>query len=85
MSRSIPASGTDAPPAGNYVPGAIRQDEVYTLQEARARLRWSDATLRAAKRRGLRLWKCGKYRYLAGSELFRFLEHSNQPNSTNNP
>ena len=55
-------------------PGVISRLELYTIEEAKARLRWSDSVLRAAKRRGLRLIICGKRRYLSGREIFRFLE-----------
>jgi hypothetical protein len=55
-------------------PGVISLMELYTLEEARARLRWSDSALRAAKRRGLKLLACGKRRYIAGQEILRFLQ-----------
>jgi hypothetical protein len=55
-------------------PGVISVNELYTLAEAKLRLRWTDAALRAAKRRGLRLLACGKRRYLAGDEIVRFLK-----------
>jgi hypothetical protein len=48
--------------------------ELYTIEEAKARLRWSDSALRAAKRRGLRLLVCGKRRYVTGREILRFLQ-----------
>ncbi|HEV2972372.1 MAG TPA: hypothetical protein VGY55_20530 [Pirellulales bacterium] len=47
--------------------------EVYTLEEAKRRMRWTDSALRAAKRRGLRLLGCGKRRYVTGREIIRFL------------
>jgi hypothetical protein len=49
--------------------------ELYTIEEAKARLRWSDSALRAAKRRGLRLLVCGKRRYVTGREILRFLQN----------
>jgi hypothetical protein len=71
MSR--PTAPTDAgavPP----VPGVISLVELYTIDEAKARLRWTDSALRAAKRRGLQLLKSGKRCYLTGKEICRFLE-----------
>ena len=56
------------------VPGVISVLEIYTIAEAKARLGWTDAALRAAKREGLRLIACGKRRYVTGHELRRFLE-----------
>ena len=54
--------------------GVISILEVYTIAEAKSRLRWSDSALRAAKRRGLQLMTCGKRRYVAGKEILRFLQ-----------
>ncbi len=55
-------------------PGVISSHEVYCINEAKARLRWTDSALRAAKRRGLQLLICGKRRYVAGDELIRFFK-----------
>ncbi len=48
--------------------------EIYTVDEARARLGWTDSALRSAKRKGLKLIACGKRRYVTGREILRFLE-----------
>ena len=56
-------------------PGVISLLEIYTIEEAKARLGWTDSALRAAKRRGLRLLACGKRRYVTGREIFRFLQN----------
>lgn len=61
-------------PGRSYQSGVISTNEVYTLDEAKRRLRWTDSSVRSAKRRGLRLIKCGKRKYVSGQELFRFLE-----------
>jgi hypothetical protein len=55
-------------------PGVISVGDVYTLQEACARLGWSESALRSAKRRGLSPLSCGKRKYLSGQEIVRFLE-----------
>jgi len=58
-------------------PGVISIHEIYALDEARRRLRWSESALRAARRRGLKLLTCGKRRYVTGQEIFRFLDQIN--------
>jgi len=55
-------------------PGVVAIDEIYSIDEAKRRLRWTDSSLRAARRRGLRLLSCGKRKYVEGSEILRFLE-----------
>jgi hypothetical protein len=60
--------------AGTNPPGVISAVEIYTIEEAKARLGWTDSALRAAKRRGLQLLACGKRRYVAGEEIVRFLK-----------
>jgi hypothetical protein len=55
-------------------PGVISVHELYTLEEAKRRLRWTESALRAARRQGLKLLSCGKRRYLSGREIVRFLE-----------
>ena len=55
-------------------PGIISVHELYTLEEARRRLRWTESALRAARRRGLKLLSCGKRKYVSGKEIVRFLE-----------
>ena len=55
--------------------GVLSLDEFYTIKEAQSRLGWSDAALRAAKRRGLKLLRSGKRRYVTGQEILRFLQH----------
>jgi hypothetical protein len=64
------------------IPGVISLQEIYTIEEAKARLRWTDSALRAAKRRGLRLLACGKRRYVSGQEVLRFLESLQAPDHT---
>ena len=55
-------------------PGVISVHELYTLEESKRRLRWTESALRTARRRGLKLLSCGKRKYLSGKEIFRFLE-----------
>jgi len=57
----------------NAPAGVISLIEVYTLDEAKTRLGWTDSALRAAKRRGLHLLRSGKRCYVSGKEILRFL------------
>jgi hypothetical protein len=61
-------------PDDRYQTGVVSVDEVYTLGEFKLRTGLTDSGLRAAKRKGLRLFACGKRRFLAGAEFLRFLE-----------
>jgi len=54
-------------------PGVISAEDLYTLDELKARLRWTDSSLRSARRHGLQLLGFGKRRFAAGSEVLRFL------------
>ena len=55
-------------------PPGVSLHELYTVNEAKARLGWTDSALRSAKRQGLKLLKCGKRRHVTGAEILRFLE-----------
>ena len=66
--------------ADSQSPGVISLNEIYTLDEAKRRLCWSDAALRAAKRRGLAVLASGKRRYITGLAILEFLQsQSGQP------
>ena len=65
---SNPRSLVEAPP------GVISVLEIYTVEEAKARLGWTDSALRSGKRKGLKLMACGKRRYVTGREILRFLQ-----------
>lgn len=56
-----------------YVPGAILADALYRLDEAAARMGWGGHALRAARRRGLKVHRCGKRGYVAGRDLLTFI------------
>jgi hypothetical protein len=43
------------------------------LDEAAARLGWGGHALRAARRRGLKVHRCGKRGYVAGRDLLAFI------------
>ena len=75
--RSIESASTSS--------GVIGLTEIYTVEEAKRRLGWSDSALRAAKRRGLQLLRSGKRRYLTGREILRFLEAETESHETSKP
>ena len=62
-------------PARHQRPGLtpIRLDEVYSLADFKRRTGLGKDGLRAARRKGLRICKCGRNHYVAGSDWFEFL------------
>lgn len=86
--RERRAETSPVKPGVGTAPGVISEQEIYRLDEAVARLGWSQSALRSARRRGLRVLRSGKRAYLSGREIVRFLEADNvsfddpQPNST---
>ena len=55
-------------------PGYVRADELYTLDELRARLKLGDSAMRQARRAGLRLLTVGRRRYVSGRQLIEWME-----------
>jgi hypothetical protein len=53
--------------------GVVLLGAIYTVGELKRRLGWSDAALRAARRRGLRVLRTGKRAFVAGNDLLEFL------------
>jgi hypothetical protein len=75
MPNHTPDTGSSSTHPAKLQPAAVISIlELYGVEELKARLRWTDSSLRAAKRRGLQLLKCGKRRYATGKEVIRFLE-----------
>lgn len=56
------------------VPGVISTQEIYALEDAKRRLRWTDSAYRKARRRGLNVLTSGKRVYIDGTEIRRFLQ-----------
>ncbi len=54
-------------------PGVISVHELYALEEARRRLRWTESALRRTAP-GTEAPFCGKRKYVSGKEIVRFLE-----------
>lgn len=79
MTRSDRSRPTERPP--QYVPGAIVSDALYRLDEAAARLGWGGHALRAARRRGLKIHRCGKRGYVAGRDLLAFITKGGDPDA----
>lgn len=55
------------------IPGAIVSDALYRLDEAAARMGWGAHAMRAARRRGLKIHRCGKRGYVSGADLLAFV------------
>ena len=55
------------------LPGTIRTDEVYRLDELKRRLGLNDDALRKARRAGLRARKVGRRKLYIGQEVVEFL------------
>ncbi len=54
-------------------PSAIVSDAIYRADEVKARLGWRDAAFRAARRRGLKVHRCGKHYYATGVDIIAFI------------
>jgi hypothetical protein len=63
------------------VPGVIRPDQLYTLKAFKSRLGISDATLRSARRAGLRVTYLHKQGYIYGRDWIEYVLNSN-PNES---
>lgn len=71
------------PPEGRRLPGSlpVRLDEVYTLVDFKQRTGLGKDGIRAARRKGLRICKCGRNRYVTGSDWFAFLTKNPDPSA----
>lgn len=71
MRRSKQLKPTGGSPTS--FPGAIVADALYRLDEAAARLGWGGHAVRSARRRGLKIHRCGKRIYVTGADLLSFV------------
>jgi len=62
-------------------PGVIRADELYRLDELQARLQAGEWAIRQARRKGLRMYKIGKRKYVKGADVLAFLDANVTPES----
>ena len=67
-----------APPA---TLGVVSVTAIYSLEAIKDRLDITDAWLRTARRRGLRVRYAGNRGFVAGSEFLRYLEAEGQEES----
>ncbi len=63
-------------PSQGDPPGIIEPQKLYTLAEFKRQLGIKDATLRAARRAGLRVHECHGRRYVHGQEWIRYVLNS---------
>lgn len=61
--------------------GVIRRDELYTLSEFKLSLKVSDATLRSARRAGLRVYYMHKHAYIFGGDWIDYVRSDGRPNN----
>ena len=55
------------------VPGVIQKDALYSKREVMARMGWTEASFRAACRKGLKAHKAGKRVYVTGADAIAFV------------
>jgi len=70
----------NAPP----ITGVIKPDQLYTLKAFKSRLGIADATLRSARRAGLRVTYLHKQGYIYGRDWIEYVLNSN-PNESCHP
>ena len=63
--------------SGNNGSGVINPDELYTLRAFKKRLNISDATLRMARRAGLRVTYLHKQGFVYGRDWIEYVLNSN--------
>ncbi len=66
--------------------GPIRADEVYALDDFLARVRWSQAALRTARRDGLKVIRAGGVGFVRGKDFFALLARiAGEPSENHEP
>ena len=79
----LPVSQLPTPlrgPAGPRHSLPIHVDEIYTLAEFQRRTGLGRHGVRAARRRGLSIGKCGRNSYVAGADWADYLHKTGQTN-----
>ena len=61
---------------GDEIAGVINPDELYTLQAFRRRLGIREATVRSARRAGLRVYYVHKHAYVYGRDWIDYVLNS---------
>jgi hypothetical protein len=59
-------------------PGVIKPEELYTLNAFKRRLGVREATLRSARRAGLRVYYVHKHAYIYGGDWIDYVRNSKQ-------
>jgi hypothetical protein len=60
-------------PTRQRLPGEVHPDVLYRADELKGRMGWSDAALRAARRRGLVVRREGKRAYVLGEDVIAYI------------
>ena len=60
-------------PIRQRLPGEVHPDVLYRADELKGRMGWSDAALRAARRRGLVVRREGKRAYVLGEDVIAYI------------
>jgi hypothetical protein len=60
-----------------HAPGEIHRGVLYRADEFKARMGWSDSSMRSARRRGLKVRRDGKRAYVWGDDLIDYM--TNRP------
>lgn len=73
-SQGNPSSNADG--FSSFSVGVIRADEFYTLREFKRRLEFTNATLRSARRAGLRVYYVHKRAFVLGRDWIDYVLNS---------
>jgi hypothetical protein len=60
-------------PTRQRLPGEVHPGVLYRADELKGRMGWSDAALRAARRRGLVVRREGKRAYVLGEDVITYI------------
>jgi hypothetical protein len=61
-------------PARHRPPGEVHPEVLYRADELKARMGWTDSSMRAARRRGLVVRREGKRAYLLGKDVIDYIK-----------
>ncbi len=68
------------PPARQRSPGEVHPEVLYRVDEIKARMGWREASLRAARRRGLVVRRDGKRTYVLGEDVIAYIKRNDGHN-----
>jgi hypothetical protein len=61
-------------PARHQPPGEVLHGAIYTAKELKARMGWTDSSMRSARRRGLIVRRDGKRVFVLGEDFIAFIK-----------